>query len=98
MVKESGEPITGANALRLPRNHRDPAARICWEKLPARPSQTGPDTGFVPGIKGAPVQIRLSRPLLSRSERVSDPGPGSLFDLREPDGEPPGLVFLRDGW
>jgi hypothetical protein len=28
------EPITGANALRLPRIHRDPAGRICREEAP----------------------------------------------------------------
>jgi hypothetical protein len=52
MVKESGEPITGANALRLPRTHHDPLGRICRGRLPARLRQTGPDTRFVPGGQG----------------------------------------------
>jgi hypothetical protein len=34
IVKESGEPITGANALRLPRTHRYPAGRICRGEAP----------------------------------------------------------------
>src|SRR5207253_650882 len=33
-----------------------------------------------------------------RSEGVSDLDPGSLFDLREPDGEPPSLVLVGDAW
>jgi hypothetical protein len=76
----------GANVLRLPRTHHDLSGRICRGSLHARLPQTVPDTGFVPGVKGSPVQIRPSRPLLSRSEGVSDLGPRPLFDLREPAG------------
>ena len=66
----------------------------------ARPGERRLNANTPLGVKGSPVQIRPSRPLLSRSEGVSDLGPGPLFDLREPDGEPPGwcfLVPLRDG-
>ena len=68
--------------LDSPRRLRNIAA---GEWFSVRLPQTKPDAGFVPGVKGSPVQIRPSRP-----EGPGQKGyrfvPGPLFDVREPMG------------
>jgi hypothetical protein len=57
-----------------------------------------PDTGFVPGSKGSPVQIRPSRPE-GPGQKGSGFSLGPLFDLQEPIGDlTPVNAAFRKSW